>query len=116
MSPGEKQKQAMPQTHVSCFSCIGRRILHHWATREANDNTSNNLKSPLHETVLFLKTFLRVIWWGRCVGSTLSASGKGNEASVGGWDGGGFFFKSIYLFLCWSQSPLWVSPFLSLVV
>ena len=92
MSPGEKQKQAMPQTHVSCFSCIGRRILHHWATREANDNTSNNLKSPLYETVLFLKTFLRAIWWGRCVGSTLSASGKGNKASVGGWDGGGFFF------------------------
>ena len=92
MSPGEKQKQAMPQTHVSCFSCIGRWILYHWATREADDNTSNNLKSPFYETALSLKTSFREIWWGRCVGSPLSASGKGKEASVGGWDGGVFFF------------------------
>ena len=31
--------QPRDQTHISCVSCIGRWILHHWAW---------NLKSPLH--------------------------------------------------------------------
>ena len=27
--------QCMDQAHISCVSCIGRRVLYHWATKEA---------------------------------------------------------------------------------
>ena len=30
-----ESSQVRDQTHISCVSCIGRWILYHWATREA---------------------------------------------------------------------------------
>ena len=39
ISSSRRASQPRDQTHISCVSCIGRWILHHWAW---------NLKSPLH--------------------------------------------------------------------
>ena len=35
------------RTHVSCVSCIGRQILYHWATWEAQIMVKNNNNQPL---------------------------------------------------------------------
>ena len=35
ISSSRRSSQPRDQTHVSCSSCIGRQILYHWATREA---------------------------------------------------------------------------------
>ena len=35
ISSSRGSSQPRDRTHISCVSCIGRRILYHWATREA---------------------------------------------------------------------------------
>ena len=48
------------QTHISCFSGIGRKILYHWATKEAwNMSWASPMKEKYHSWLF------SVMWWGR---------------------------------------------------
>ena len=40
MPSSRGSSQFRDRTHVSCVSCIGRRILYHWATREAHTESA----------------------------------------------------------------------------
>ena len=37
--------QPRDQTHISCISCIGKRILYHWATGNAHLYIYNNINT-----------------------------------------------------------------------
>ena len=44
-------------THVSCISCTGRRILYHWAAREAPWYTN-----MINSIMLFIVQLLSLVW------------------------------------------------------
>ena len=55
ISYSKGSSQPRDRTHISCVSCIGRQILQHWATSEAQHPSLGIEKHLQSNTLIFLK-------------------------------------------------------------
>ena len=65
ISCSKGSSQPRDRTHVSCVSCIGRQILQHWATSEAQHPSLGIEKHLQSNTLIFLKQNVLILLLSR---------------------------------------------------